>query len=343
MVGRGNQHGALDAAESHQSAPLASLRDPDQFAPPPKHRDYYPDGGAGTVRSAPPPPPSSASRPAPPPPAPRDNTGMGGAIPTHILQKQEEKRRQAEEEESKPKAPQVPYRNNTTGFDPSNMPLPPRHRDVGERATPSPGSRATPPLPGSRATPPVPARGGAEASSGGTPRLPPRLPPRQNSHPDLYTPEPPPSYGEAIQPEPASQPQGYINQDAASRLGNAGVQVPGLNIGQSRTGPPVPSRSGTTSPTAAGSNPQLGELQARFARMNTGSSSGSASNTAGSPVASAVAGLGKKKPPPPPPAKKPSGFGSPGLGSPATPASPSSQNGAGAPPPIPMASKPRPS
>jgi len=104
------------------------------------------------------------------------------------------------------------------------------------------------------------------------PSLPPRLPPRQNSNPDANAPPPPPTYNEATQPETAS-PQG-LSQGAVSRLGQAGVSVPGFGIGKAIL-PPVPPRHTAASNAATPSLPtaehasQMSGLQTRLANMST--------------------------------------------------------------------------
>lgn len=169
---------------------------------------------------------------------------MPGSAKQRLQERQEAKRREEEEEASRP--PPGPYRPDTTGLSTAHLPKPPAFR---------PGATSPP------AT--------LNASSKPKPSLPPRLPPRQNSNPDAYAPTPPPTYGEATQQ--ATPSQGVLNQGALSRLGQAGVSVPGFGIGRT-TSPPVPARQDSTSnaPTAAtGHGPQLSELQSRFASRST--------------------------------------------------------------------------
>jgi hypothetical protein len=78
-----------------------------------------------------------------------------------------------------------------------------------------------------------------------------------------------------------------LNQGALNRLGQAGVSVPGFGMGRSAP-PPVPARrtdsppipprqnsvTGPTAPPATtGHGSQLGELQSRFGKMSTGTTS----------------------------------------------------------------------
>lgn len=226
--GGGGKESHLDAARSHQSAPLSSLTDPNSFAPPPKRLDY-------------------SANPAASRPAPSTTTESSGSAKQRLLEKQEAQRR-AEEEVNRP--PPGPYRPDTTGLSTAHLPKPPAFRPGA--ASPTTGAAAKP-----------------------KPSLPPRLPPRQNSNPDAYAPEPPPTYGEATQAAPSG---GMLNQGALNRLGQAGVSVPGFGVGRTAS-PPVPPRQNSIpqiparqEPTApaGGHGAQLGELQSRFSKMSTG-------------------------------------------------------------------------
>lgn len=183
----------------------------------------------------------------------RDPTASSSAHLTGAAQ-----RRQQEEEANKP--PPGPYRANTTGIDTSNLPKPPAFR---------PGA----------APPPPPARSAGKPK----PNLPPRLPPRQNSNPNEFAPTPPPTYNEAT--EQKSTGDGFLNQGALNRLGQAGVSVPGLGLGRNAS-PPVPPRQISSTaetpvspPPTAGHGGQLGELQGRFAKMSTTQQGGEAPKT----------------------------------------------------------------
>ncbi|KAF1927170.1 uncharacterized protein M421DRAFT_422035 [Didymella exigua CBS 183.55] len=179
------------------------------------------------------------------------------------LQEKEEIQRRAEQESK----PQGPYRTDTTGLSTAHLPKPSAFR---------PNAATPPPVPAARGKPPG---------------LPPRLPPRQTENVDEYTPPAPPSYGEAIQ----QTAPGTINQGAVDRLGQAGIAVPGLDIGRNASppvpprqramAPPPPARQASAAaaapppPAAADNGPQLSELQNRFARMNTSSTPESAPST----------------------------------------------------------------
>lgn len=300
----------LETARNHQSVPLSSLKDPDSFGPPPKHADAI-SGSAGI--------PTSPVRSKP-------KGGLGGPVPAPRWKQEQQ------EAEDKPTPPPVPYRTDTTGLSTSNLPKPPARRD----------NLASPP--------PTPARAAAPANSSTQParaptappppqsRAAPIPPPRMNDHPDEFTPAAPPSYPEATQTtqQPATQKPALLNQGALNRLGQAGVSVPGFNIGgsgSSSTTANTPQSSGIQ-----GHAGQLSELQQRFSKMNTGTSGMASippvSASTAANVVSAAAAAHKKAPPPPPPKK--AGL-SDGNGS-----RPSTQDGVDAPPPLPLSSKPRP-
>jgi hypothetical protein len=172
---------------------------------------------------------------------------QGESSANERLQARKEAQAKIEEEANKP--PPGPYKINTTGLSTNHLPKPPVSR--GHGAPPS-----------------------ADGSS--KPKLPPRLPPRQNSHPDLHAPPPPPPYSETS-PHTAPSHE-FLNQGALSRLGKAGVSVPGLDIGRTAS-PPLPPRRTSSHLSAAPVSPaatsngasQVNELQSRFARMSASS------------------------------------------------------------------------
>jgi hypothetical protein len=216
-------------ATEHVSRPLSTLKDPASFGPPPKNANYH--GGTAVPNKVTP------------------NTRSWGAPLTQeemLARRAEEEAaiRAAEEEANPPPAPPVPYRVDTTGLSTSHLPPPPAMRvDLNEMKE---ANATTKPKP--------------------KPSLPPRLPPRQNSNPTEFTPAPPPSYDTSVQNPTSVSPQ--LNQGAINRLGQAGVSVPGFNIGESNPWKNEPSsRNTTTAPT--NNFPQLGGLQSRFAKMST--------------------------------------------------------------------------
>ena len=297
-------------AMNHQSAPLGSLKDPDSFGAPPKHKEFYDEQG----NSLNPVTPAGVTRytgPEKPPPGRLGPSGGWGAVvPTPNRKQQEEEQNQQEEEEAR--AARGPYKADTTGLRTDNLPAPPVRRDA---PAPVPPPRNS----GSPASPALPQR---QPQARAAP--PPTLPPRMSENVDEYTPPAPPSYNEATQP--AQQNPAAINPGAVNRLSQAGVSVPGFGIGNSSTG----AHQAPASPQ--GHTGQLSELQQRFARMNA--TSGSQPTTPTSPTSSSAAAA-HKKPPPPPPPKKPNLAG-------AIPTPPGSADGTAPPPPLPLSSKPRP-
>jgi hypothetical protein len=155
------------------------------------------------------------------------------------LQAQEEARRREEEEAAKPVS--RPYTVDSTGLSTTHLPLPPvRRLDQEAQQT--------------RNSPPPTTK----------PKLPPRLPPRQNSRPNSFTGDPPPTYSEST---------GYLNEGALSRLGQAGVSVPGLDIGRTTSPPVPPPRHAVpppplSPPSSSSHGAQLSELQSRFSTLS---------------------------------------------------------------------------
>ncbi|KAJ6441657.1 hypothetical protein O9K51_05208 [Purpureocillium lavendulum] len=250
LMGRGKDSADDDRA-NHVSRPLASLKDPASFAPPPKRT------GAGL---APPPPPSGGKRkviespskyidPRAPPP-PRDD-------------EYQDQHQQLQLEAPPPE--NVPYRTDTTGLRTDNLPLPPGRRDGADGRSPPPYEAAV--------------------GGGAPPSLPPRLPPRTNSG------------------SPSHTGGGHLNQGAVNRLGAAGVSVPALGIGRSSPAhtaspspppPPRPTASAGTSNANGNGNghgaaggggygAQVNELQNRFSRLGSSSSTSTASPAAATP------------------------------------------------------------
>jgi len=234
-----NPHTSHAQTQEHLSRPLASLKDPEAFGPPPKNANYH---GGATVPNAITP----------------DRRGLGASLDTEEVratqEKAENERRAAAGSTQKPAPPPVPYRVDTSGLSTSNLPKPPMRRiDHEEQANSVSASPTKKPKPS----------------------LPPRLPPRQAT-PTLSPSSPPPSYTSATQQHPTSV--GYLNQDALNRLGSAGVSVPGLNIGgqpqvpattQDHATPHV--RDSASSP-ASNQKPTLSELHSRFSGLSTKSS-----------------------------------------------------------------------
>lgn len=233
LMGKGSD--PAEASRNHQSRPLSSLRDPASFAPPPKHYAAHGNG-------------ASASPVAP------VRSGLGVPLSQAELEASQERQRQMEaaqrEEEEGARPRPGPYRVDTTGLSTSHLPRPPVRRPGSETCTPVNSS-----------THPAAAK----------PRLPPRLPPRQNSHPDLYAPAPPPTYQESVN-APANPESGILNSGAINRLGKAGVSVPGFNIGRTAS-PPVPARASPRPRQDQNAPAAASVLQSGFSSMRLGSSS----------------------------------------------------------------------
>lgn len=109
---------------------------------------------------------------------------------------------------------------------------------------------------------------GAGGGRPAPPSLPPRLPPRTNSANTV-------SSSPAASPTPTGN--SLINQGAVSRLGAAGISVPGFGIGRSSPAaasspsPPPPPRPGVAAPPPAPARSHMGELQNRFSKLGTSS------------------------------------------------------------------------
>ncbi|KAI6860986.1 hypothetical protein KC343_g2141 [Hortaea werneckii] len=323
---------SLQARRDHQSAPLSSLRDPSSFGAPPKQTGAYGSGGGGaTGFSSPGRPGGGGGGGGGAGALPPSSGGLGGPVPTPS-------RRQQQPMEEEPPKPPEPYRMDTSGLKTDHLPKPPVRRGdgagspAGSAPGPGAGRTASPSLPARtaspkvppRQTPPLPSRAPVAAA-----KPPPALPPRMTENPNEYTPPPPPTYGEAMKP---GTDAGQIDEGAASRLGQAGVSVPGFGIGgqlnQQQQQPAQPQ----------GHSSQLGELQQRFSRMNTGSQPSATSNS--SPAAAAAA----KKSAPPPPKKKSTLTAGAGQAPQQQQQQQQQQygNAEPSPPPLPLSSKPKP-
>lgn len=159
-------------------------------------------------------------------PPPKRNTSPGGTPTTpssrSLSSAAPQSSRQAEEEEDRPAPPPLPYRVNRSGLETNHLPPPPVRRDNADSPASSPSTSK--------------------------PSLPPRLPARAPA-PQSATPPPPPPYSE-------TDNVAQTNPGAVSRLGQAGVSVPGLGIGRPGSNP---------SPTAqANLSKQVNALQSGF-------------------------------------------------------------------------------
>ena len=235
-MGKGKNPPAED--QEHRSRPLASLKNPDAFGPPPKNLNYH--GGAAIHSNTTP-----------------DPSGLGAPLSTdEIRARQEEETREIDSTEEptaqKAATPSIPYRSETTGVSTRNLPKPSLRRNEygGQQRESTPSLEKRP-----------------------KPSLPPRLPARQNSD-SLQSPfSPPPSYSATTTTTPRVNQNDVVNQGALKRLGSAGINVPGLSIRRGTDannqqdlakGSHVDSKA---SPSA-GPGPQLDELQSRFSKMS---------------------------------------------------------------------------
>ncbi len=194
-MGKGKDTSKGAEVNEHRARPLTSLRDPATFAPPPRRVTGLDTSSASNALTS-------------------DRRALGAPLSqgqVQVNQEQEVGSVAIEEESTLPPPPPPSYRANTTGWTTDHLPKPPvRSLDQGRSAAPQapPGQQKT------------------------KPALPPRLPPRQNSNalqPAVSS--PPPSYTERGEVAPVQN--SYLNHGSQSRLGSAGISVPGLNIGQS--------------------------------------------------------------------------------------------------------------
>ncbi|KAK1580536.1 uncharacterized protein LY79DRAFT_592159 [Colletotrichum navitas] len=193
---------------------------------------------------APPPKRVPGANPPPIPPSRSNATSPGAPPPPYEDPSRYQQQQQEEEEEAPPRS----YRVDTTGLSTAHLPPPPGRKDGADGRTPPPGQAAARPPP---------------------PSLPPRLPPRTPSAASVTSPAP--------SAPAAASGGGYLNQNAMSRLGAAGVSVPALGIGKSAPEPPTRSNGGSPAPPPRnGAGGQMSELQNRFAKL--GKSSGQSSS-----------------------------------------------------------------
>ncbi|KAH6850371.1 hypothetical protein B0I37DRAFT_371486 [Chaetomium sp. MPI-CAGE-AT-0009] len=189
----------------------------------------------------------------------KDGTGLRGQMKSLVGRGEDTRRNDhvatpitslrtaAEPTPNEPPAPPKPWRLDTTGLSTSHLPPPPGRTD-GANNRPAP--------------PPPPTSAGRAP-----PSLPPRLPPRSSTS-SPATPSPSSPALPARQPAPGPE-QGYLNQSAVSRLGAAGISVPGFGItptsSSSTTTAPPPPRTTTPTPTHS----HMNELQSRFSQLKT--------------------------------------------------------------------------
>ncbi|KAM3536117.1 hypothetical protein MY4038_000583 [Beauveria bassiana] len=264
LVGRGESKDNRN--KDHVSRPLHTLTDPSSLPPPPQRR--------GTGLAPGPAPTSSGGEKRKVVAAPskyQDPHGPRVAPPPRTARVDEQDPEQEQQQQQVMEEPPRPYRTNTTGLRTDHLPLPPSRRDGADGRSPPSYSAATT----GRAVPAPPGRGAAAAA----PSLPPRLPPRGAATPPAASPQSTGGGGGG----------GLLNQGAVNRLGAAGVSVPGLGIGKSNTGSSTDSQQQQQqqqqqhqhqqhqqpqqqSHQQPGGGNHMNELQNRFARFNTSSS-----------------------------------------------------------------------
>ncbi|GAO18215.1 uncharacterized protein UV8b_06290 [Ustilaginoidea virens] len=238
LMGRNKDSPSSSETPSRVARPLSQLKDPATFAPPPKRT------GSGL---APAPPPVSTKRQVVTSPSKYLDPRAEPAAepPAH-----------GEESRSSPR----PCSGSTTGSSATrNLPKPPGRRDGADGRSPAP------PCDEAIRNPP--------AATALPPSLPPRLPPRGNT----FTTAASSPCANARSDSDRAAGQTWLNQNAVSGLGAAGVNVPALGIGREGStnnhGIPSPSAPAQPSSGSASLGAQVNQLQARYAGMGTPSAS----------------------------------------------------------------------
>lgn len=231
-------------AQKHQSRPLASLKDPAVFGPPPKNKNYHvgaavPDG---------------------------ENLGCDSmSIPIKIDGSQNKEKGvhredQATNEDATGRAPIIPFRGDTVGLSTQSLPKPPR-RQLGDDSI---------------------IVGPSTALERTKPSLPPRLPPRQGSSPSNTPNTLLPAYSASKTHEMA--PGSYPNEEPLKRLGSAGINVPAFGITSGpKSSTPWDEQRSPVEGTLAHISPQghssrLQEMQSTFPKLATNSPTTSVSS-----------------------------------------------------------------
>lgn len=230
-------------AQEHHSRPLASLKDPALFGPPPKNINYHigaavPDGKNLGYNN------------------PSISTKIDGAQNKDEGGHREE---QATDEDAIGRAPIVPFRGDTIGLSTQSLPKPPR-RQLSNNST-----IITPSMTPERTKP----------------SLPPRLPPRQGSSPSITPNSPPPAYSASKSHEMASG--SYPNEEPLQRLGSAGINVSAFGItSRPKSSNPWDEQNspaeGLAHVSPHGQSSRLQEIQSTFPKLSTNSSPTSTSS-----------------------------------------------------------------
>lgn len=138
-------------AQEHRSRPLASLKDPSTFGPPPKHVKYHGSevGSTGTISDA-----------------------TESVMPSSDELREQPKSDQSEEAGATRKGPPVPYRVDTTGLSTRNLPKPPS-RSANAQTSPNTSTVSPSPKPKPALPPRLPPRQASSPSADASPEAPP--------------------------------------------------------------------------------------------------------------------------------------------------------------------------
>lgn len=220
-------------AKDHTSRPLASLKDPDAFGPPPKHVSYH--GGAAVPNAITP-----------------DRRGIGAPMSAEEIRAKEVEEQRQQEAASKPALPPVPYRVDTTGINTQNLPKPPVRRlgQEHQNATPTSATKPKPSLP---------------------PRLPPRQNSRPGDN--VAEPPPTYKAATQQQPsaQDGYLNQGALGRlgKAGVSVPGFGTRNSQTSSPQIQDANPWSDKSSTNAPPTTTQSPSLGSLSSRFGKLST--------------------------------------------------------------------------
>jgi hypothetical protein len=248
---------------------MSALKDPSSFAPPPKKVNY---SGAAEERAF------------------EEGSQKGPLTPANYRSREEAKDELENEQRRLDRETKLRLRSGQEGQQEVSGSLSPYRNDSTGLST----TKFAPPIArGVAADGSIVIRPTAPSMSKSKPSLPPRLPDRQNSNLKIGAPSPPPTNRSAVTESPSYR--GQRSQVSLDALDATSVSTPSLKIGspeQSPTDysgrPRLPARTSAGSSSngliaASDKNPQLNELQSRFARMRATSPT-----TAAAPTQNAV-------------------------------------------------------
>ncbi|MCJ1468541.1 hypothetical protein MMC07_007170 [Pseudocyphellaria aurata] len=229
-VGKGKNSQAENQDQEHRSRPLASLKNPDAFGPPPKNLNYH--GGAAVPNAITP-----------------DRSGLGAPVSVDETRaREEEEQRELDATEESKAGPPIPYRADTTGLSTRNLPKPPLRRN----------EHGSPPIIGTKPKPSLP------------PRLPPRQnsdssqapfsPPPPYSSDSGATPN-------AARNDDTTQ--GALRRLGSAGINVPGLSIGGGTHANKRQDLATPADGDPSSSPSKGQGSQLNELQSRFSKMST--------------------------------------------------------------------------